>query len=181
MKLSSNKFFIFFLILTVIIYSISIKIAEAKGVASVFTVIAIAVVVVAAVVATGGTALGVGATFAGVTGVAASGIALGSAALISAAAITIGQLSCLSGSDNPMFTGCGGDNGGGGDGGGGAQGTSVASGNAPLNCWQINSTMYIPQLNGSGYNNQCALPLDETQSQIAIYRYSIPNSSSQSA
>jgi len=41
--------------------------------------------------------------------------------------------------------------------------------------------MYIPQLNGSGYNNQCALPLDETQAQIAIYRYSIPNNSSQSA
>ena len=107
MKFYSNKFLISFLILAVLFYSFSVKIAEAKGVASVFTVIAIVVVIVALSVATGGAGLGVGATFLGVTGGAASGIALGTAALISITAITIGQIACLSGANNPMFTGCG--------------------------------------------------------------------------
>ena len=107
MKFYSNKFLISFLILVVLLYSFSVKTAEAKGVASIFTVVAIVVVVVALAVSTGGAGLGIGATFGGITGGAASGIALGTAALVSVAAITIGQIACLSGANNPMFTGCG--------------------------------------------------------------------------
>jgi len=168
MAFLNNKFFISFLILMVAVLGISTKTAEAKGVASVFTKVLIAVVVVAAIIVTSGGALGLASlvTPALIVGGAALGIT------------TISQIVCVVGSDNVGFTGCGGDNGGGAGGGGG--GASVSSGNKPLNCWQITSTMYIPQLNGSGYNNQCAQPLNETQSQIAIYRYSIPNSSSQS-
>jgi hypothetical protein len=73
---------------------------------------------------------------------------------------------------------CDNDNGGGGSGSDG--GANVSNANTPLNCYEIKLTFYIPQLNGSGYNNQCSTPIDETQSKIAIYRYSIPNNSSQS-
>jgi len=49
MKFYSNKFLISFLILAVLFYSFSVKIAEAKGVASVFTAVLLVVVVVAAI------------------------------------------------------------------------------------------------------------------------------------
>jgi len=171
MSFLHNKFFIFFLILTVAVLGFSAKDAEAKGVATVFAQILIAVTVVAAAIVlapvTAGTSLALVAAY----------VAVGTSSIL-----VLSQIGCIAGGNNANFEGCGGSGGGdGGAGGGGAQSASVGSGNAPLNCWQINSTMYIPQLNGSGYNNQCALPLDETQSQIAIYRYSIPNSSSQSA
>jgi len=165
MRIFHNKFLISFLILTVLIYAGYIKIAEAKGSFNfIAAVVAFVVAVVVNVVCVGClTPLLVGLTI-------TDTVLIGS--------VVLGQVMCLGGTDNVYFSGCG-DNGGGAGGGGG--GASVGSSNKPLNCWQINSTMYIPQLNGSGYNNQCALPLDETQSQIAIYRYSIPNSSSQSA
>jgi len=146
-----NKFLISFLVFTIAVLGFSAKEAEAKGVASVFTKVLIAVVVIAAVVVTAGGALGLSAPLinaAWIVGGAATGIT------------TISQVACMAGSDNVGFTGCGGDNGGGGDGGGdgagsgGPSGASVSSGNKPLNCWKITSTMYIPQLNGSGYNNQ---------------------------
>jgi hypothetical protein len=168
----NNKFFVSFLILTVAVLGISIKQVEAKGIATVFTkvllpiiVAAIIVVVCQACVATVGISSGL-ATGITIAGAVATGL------------VTIGQIQCMSGSNNVNFEGCGGDNGGGA--GGGPSAANVGSGNVPVNCWQVSPTMYIPQLNGSGYNNQCSTPIDETQSKIAIYRYSIPNSSSQS-
>ncbi len=177
MKIFSNKFLISFLILAVLFYSFSVKVAEAKGVISALAIIVIIVVAVIFVVATGGAGASILAAI-GVTGGSATAIAIGAAAVVGIASIAIGQIVCLMGNNNPMFTGCGGDPS---SGAGGGSGVNVggSGGSSPIACWQVPVTMYIPSFN-SGYSNECGA-IDETQSNIALYRFSIPNSSSQSA
>ncbi|MCL5004834.1 MAG: hypothetical protein M1170_02750 [Patescibacteria group bacterium] len=104
MKLFSNKFLISFLILVVLIYSFSVSMAQAKGVASIITAIVLVAVVVTAIIfqayPLAAAALSKGAL----------GYIVGYGLTIGLAAVTVGQIACLTGTNNPMFTGCGSNN-----------------------------------------------------------------------
>jgi hypothetical protein len=109
MKFYSNKFFISFLILTVLFYGFSAKMAEAKGVASIITQVIIIAVVIVAIAGTGG----FGAAIASVINpLVSAGLAtaMGIVGGTLMGAVVVGQAACLMGANNPMFTGCGGEN-----------------------------------------------------------------------
>ena len=91
MKFYSNKFLISFLILTVLLYSFSVKIAEAKGVIRVLAFVVVVVAVVAAVWFTGGAALAAMGVAGGTGGAIAAGIGL----LVLGPALGIGLAQCL--------------------------------------------------------------------------------------
>ncbi len=104
MKFFSNKFLISFLILAVLFYSFSTKVFEAKGVATIITtIVAVVAVVVIVMVVCQVCAVAVAST---IGQSAAVGLVYGG--IIGAGLAIIGQVACLAGSNNPMFTGCGG-------------------------------------------------------------------------
>jgi hypothetical protein len=135
MKFFSNKFLVSFLILAVFLYGISVRVAEAKGVATILTavvavVVAVVVVMVVCQVCAVAVASAIGQS-------AAVGLVYGG--IIGASLATIGQVACMSGSSNPMFTGCGGvesTN----SGAKSASPINANSGNSPSKCWRKDST-----------------------------------------
>ncbi|KKR55679.1 MAG: hypothetical protein UT92_C0001G0022 [Candidatus Curtissbacteria bacterium GW2011_GWA1_40_24] len=114
-KFYNNKFFISFLILTVIIFSLSVKTVRAEGVLNVvIVIISVAVAILVPIVVPyifGNTAIitSLAGGIAGVVGI--TGI-VASAVLNTTFYIALGQALCLSGSDNTYWSGCGGGGGG---------------------------------------------------------------------
>ena len=114
-KFYNNKFFILFLILTVIIFSLSVKTVRAEGVLNVvIVIISVAVAILVPIVVPyifGNTAIitSLAGGIAGVVGI--TGI-VASAVLNTTFYIALGQALCLSGSDNTYWSGCGGGGGG---------------------------------------------------------------------
>lgn len=109
MKLNKNRFLKWFFSLFSIFYFIfSLKITEAKGVASIFTWIIVAVVIVLAVVVQVAPALIPFLLVTPGTPILAAPIAYGVGAALTAGlvGIGVGQIQCLVGQDNIFFTGC---------------------------------------------------------------------------
>jgi hypothetical protein len=156
------------LILAVLFYSFSVKVVEAKGfvkaAASLFS--ALMNVIVSLSNAIVNTVLGISETIiGGITGISFLSNDGGC------------RLSNISKSALSIYAGkCGESNSSGNS--GSASPINANSGNSPSKCWQVPVTMYIPP--SQSYSTQQCDP-DEKESQIALYRFSIPNSSSQSA
>jgi hypothetical protein len=104
------------LIVAIFTLSLYAHIAEAKGIASIFTIIAVVALVFLAVVIVTGFGIGAGGFLSGfvettvggvvVHGAAWYGIATGAILAASIVGMTVGQVQCFMGQDNIWFSGC---------------------------------------------------------------------------
>ncbi|MEK7075526.1 MAG: hypothetical protein AAB948_01870, partial [Patescibacteria group bacterium] len=92
MKFYSNKFLISFLILTVLLYSFSVKVAEAKGVLNVIShiIVYVVVAIVSVLACSGPQVYACVALMEGIIG----------------GVFAAGFVACQAGSDNPLWSGC---------------------------------------------------------------------------
>lgn len=94
------------LIVAIFTLSLYAHIAEAKGIATIFTVIAVIFLVVVAFAVFAGFGMGVGGFLTGQGAWGAVGWGIGISGTASIVGMAVGQVQCLAGQDNAWFSGC---------------------------------------------------------------------------